>query len=349
MTKLNEPVSMRLCMFTPYTLKQRSMYLMETLIDVVIPTRNRGDLIVETLESLLENKQDCIAIWVIDQSEGDETRKAIKGFLQDRRVHYIKSDQEGSNFARNLGIFVGQAPIVAFTDDDCVVDSHWILETLRAFEDENVDAVFGRVIDRSVGLSGETVTNGIKIAVKDEPEREVYFGNRFKLDFGHGACMAFRREMLEGIDGFDPLLGNGGPLKSWPEKDIGYRILQNKGTIVYEPHVVVHHKQWRSWEGVKATQRNYGFGAGAIAARYLKSGDVGGLYLMGEWLLDQGVRQVLSGILKWRSWQKISAGLIQIIYPFPGFIVGLTYPSRESLFDEDAFFVPSLTKLAAEE
>ncbi|MEM9774529.1 MAG: glycosyltransferase family 2 protein [Chloroflexota bacterium] len=321
---------------------------METLIDVVIPTRNRGDLIVETLESLLENKYTGMAIWVIDQSEGDGTRKAIKSFLQDRRVHYIKSDEKGSNIARNLGIFVGQAPIVAFTDDDCVVDSHWILETLRTFEDEKVDAVFGRVIDRSIGLPGETVTDGIKIAVKDDPERKVYFGNRFQLDFGHGACMAFRREILEHIDGFDPLLGNGGPLKSWPEKDIGYRILQNKGTIVYEPHVVVHHKQWRSWEGVKATQRNYGFGAGAIAARYLKNGDLGGLYLMIEWLLDQGARQVLSGIFKWRSWQKISAGLIQVIYPFPGFVMGLRYPSRQSSFSDEGYYFPSMARLTPE-
>ncbi|MEM8859974.1 MAG: glycosyltransferase family A protein [Chloroflexota bacterium] len=321
---------------------------MKTSIDVVIPTRNRGDLIVETLDSLIANNRPDVAIWIIDQSEGDATRKAIKSFLSDRRVHYIKSDKKGSNIARNLGIFLGQAPIIAFTDDDCIVDSHWIIETLRAFEDKKVDAVFGRVIDQSVGLPGEDVTTGIKIAVKDDPVRKVYFGNRFQLDFGHGACMAFRRTMLEKIDGFDPLLGNGGPLRSWPEKDIGYRILQNKGKIVYEPNVVVHHKQWRSWEGVKATQRNYGYGAGAIAARYLKDGDVGGIYLMIEWLLDQGVRQVLSGIIKWRSWQKISAGLIQLIYPFPGFIVGLSYPSRRTADLEDAYIEPQITKLSAE-
>lgn len=303
----------------------------ETLIDVVIPTRNRGNLIVETVESLINITQTDVAIWIIDQSEGDETHEAISRYLDDERLHYIKSDQKGSNIARNLGISVGEAPIVAFTDDDCVVDINWVLEILQAFKDQTVDAVFGRVVDHSIGLAGETVTEGIRIAVKDDPKRQVFSGNRFKLDFGHGACMAFRRTMLEKINGFDPLLGNGGPLKSWPERDIGYRILKSKGTIVYEPNIFVHHKQWRSWEGVKATQQNYGFGAGAIAARYLKSGDLGGVYLMLEWLVDQGVRQVLSGIFKWRSWQKILAGLIQIIYPFRGFIVGLMYPARESL------------------
>ena len=52
-----------------------------------------------------------------------------------------------------------------------------------------------------------------------------------------------------------------------------------------------------------------------------------------EWLIDQGVRQVVSGIVKWRSWQKISAGLIQLIYPIPGFIAGLRYPAALKGYD----------------
>ncbi len=301
-------------------------YLSQTL-DIVIPTRNRKEMILETLESLLTNQHADFAIWVIDQSDNRETDKAIHTHLSDERLNYVRSDKQGSNLARNLGISLGQAPLIAFTDDDCILAENWVEETVQAFEQSTFDAVFGRVIDQSIGLPGDNVTAGIKVAVKNDPERREYKDNRFRLDFGHGACMAFRRKTLERLGGFDPLLGNGGPLRSWPERDMGYRILHSGGTIVYEPNVVVHHKQWRSWHGVKSTMRNYGFGAGAVAARYLKKGDLGGLYLMLEWQLDQGVRQVLSGVLKWRSWQKILAGLIQIVYPLYGFCVALTYPA----------------------
>lgn len=303
------------------------MYFYSQTLDIVIPTRNRREMILETLESLLANPQPDIAIWVIDQSDQNGTYKAIKDQLADERINYVRSDQKGSNVARNLGISLGQAPLIAFTDDDCVVADNWVQETLAAFEQADIDAVFGRVIDQSIGLPGDNVTAGIKIAVKNDPDRKVYKDNRFRLDYGHGACMAFRRKTLDRLGGFDPLLGNGGPLRSWPERDIGYRILHSGGTIVYEPKVVLHHKQWRSWKGVKATMRNYGFGAGAVAARYLKKGDLGGLYLMIEWQLDQGARQVLSGIIKWRSWQKIWAGLIQMAYPIYGFCVALMYPA----------------------
>ncbi|MFT5196601.1 MAG: glycosyltransferase involved in cell wall biosynthesis [Cellvibrionaceae bacterium] len=299
---------------------------MKSIIDIVVPTYNRGDLILETVESLLATDHTDISIWIIDQSADDLTEKTISPLLTDNRLNYVHSVKKGSNLARNLGISLGQAPIVAFTDDDCIVDTQWIGTTLEAFEQAKVDAVFGRIIDQSIGLPGEQITDGLKIAVKDDPVRKLFHGNRFKLDFGHGANMAFRRCVLDSIFGFDPLLGNGGPLRSWPEKDIGYRILAKNGMILYEPDMIIYHKQWRSWSGIKVTQRNYGFGAGAIGARYLKNGDWGGIYLMFEWMVDQGVRQVISGILKWRSWQKISAGLIQIFYPIPGFFEGLKHP-----------------------
>ena len=301
---------------------------MEANIDIVVPTCNRGDLILETIQSLLASSRSDFTVWIVDQSADDRTKDAVSPLLPNPRLNYIHSSKKGSNLARNYGIALGSAPLVAFTDDDCLVEIDWLDAIIEAFEDQNIDAVFGRVVDQSFGLAGESVTGGIRIAVKDEPDREIFHGNRFKLNFGHGANMAFRRSTLEAVYGFDPLLGVGGPLRSWPERDIGYRILAQNGTILYEPKMGVHHKQWRSWEGVKSTQKNYAYGAGAVAARYLKSGDMGGLYLLVEWILDQGVRQVLSGIIKWRSWQKISAGLIQIFYPLPGFIAGLQYPHR---------------------
>ena len=51
-----------------------------------------------------------------------------------------------------------------------------------------------------------------------------------------------------------------------------------------------------------------------------------GAYILIEWLLDQGVRQILSGLLKWHSTQKIEVGFAQLIYPWRGLIDGVKYP-----------------------
>ena len=49
-------------------------------------------------------------------------------------------------------------------------------------------------------------------------------------------------------------------------------------------------------------------------------------------MLDQGVRQILSGLLKWHDRQKIEIGLLQLIYPWLGLVQGVRYPiDRQSL------------------
>src|SRR4029079_18306578 len=103
------------------------------------------------------------------------------------------------------------------------------------------------------------VSPAIRLAVKDFPERQEVAGNRFRLDFGHGANMGLRRDAYQAVGGFDLLLGCGGPLRAWPERDIGYRILSRGGRIIYTPEDVVHHRQWREWTEGRRTFRNTAF------------------------------------------------------------------------------------------
>jgi hypothetical protein len=150
--------------------------------------------------------------------------------------------------------------------------------------------------------------------------------------------MGLRRDALHAVGGFDGMLGCGGPLRAWPERDLGYRILSKGGRIVYTPAAVVHNRHWRDWPEMRRTFLNYAFGTGAAAGKYLRSGDWGGAYLLVEWLLDQGVRQALSGLLKWRSRQKIEVGLLQMIYPWVGLVHSLRYPvdRKRLLYDGPA-------------
>jgi hypothetical protein len=168
--------------------------------------------------------------------------------------------------------------------------------------------------------------DAITVAVKDSPRRQVFQGNRFNLGFGHGANMGFRREALRQIGNFDELLAAGAELRSWPERDIGYRILARGGRIVYAPDALIHHRHWRDWLKLRRTYRDYAFGAGAAVGKYLRCGDWGSLYLLAEWLVDQGLRQVVFGAPKWRSWQKVQVGLLQLTYPWVGLVHSLRYP-----------------------
>ena len=250
----------------------------------------------------------------------------------------------GANFARNEGLVKGKAELIAFIDDDCRADTEWLGHLVSELVQPNVKVVFGRVLPddepQNTSTTGEpSVSKSIPMALKDTTERCVYEHNRFDLSFGHGANMGWRKSALLGIGGFDGQIGAGGPLGTWDERDAGYRILsQEDGRIVYTPHAIVHHRHWRGWKEVRKAYKGYAIGLGASAIKYLRCGDWGSLYLFVDWLVDQGIRQILSGIFKWQSWQKIQVGWLQVIYPWVGVVQGLKYPvdRKYVLYKSDA-------------
>jgi GT2 family glycosyltransferase len=281
-------------------------------------------MIDTAIASIRSSTWTSFSLWIVDQSEDDATERAVMRHVnEDERVHYIHIDERGASLARNIGASAGTAPYILFTDDDCRVREDWISAMVNELRCGETWAVFGQVIpDESfpqpVVRSAQAVNDGITIAVKVTPEREVYQGQRFNLGFGHGANMGMSRHYYEQLSGFDEELGAGGRFRAWEDRDLGYRVLAQNGRIVYTPRAIIYHRHWRQWNDVRRTYRNYAIGAGATAAKYLRCGDLGGGYLLLEWLLDQGVRQVLSGLIKWRSWQKVTIGVLQLVYPWVG-------------------------------
>jgi GT2 family glycosyltransferase len=301
-------------------------------VDVIIPTYGRGKLIDVTITSIRQSSNPNFTLWIVDQSPDGRTRDAVMAHAAlDPRVRYIHIDTPGASLARNTGVTAGEMPYVLFTDDDCRVAPDWIDEMLAELRSDMVCAVFGRVIPdgeyrAEQPARSQRVSHAITIALKDSAQREVYQSNRFNLGFGHGANMGFRRTCYTERGGFDELLGAGGRFPAWEERDLGYRLLAGKGRIIYTPRATVYHRHWRGWSEVKRTYRNYAIGTGAVAGKYLRCGDIGGGYILLEWLIGQGLRQVLSGAVKWRSWQKVMIGLLQLIYPWVGLFRSLRSP-----------------------
>jgi GT2 family glycosyltransferase len=308
------------------------------MTDVVVCTRGRAELLDLAVSSILRSDHTDFDLWVIDQSDDAETRDAVlRHGSGNPRIHYHGTRTRGLDMARNEGVRLTSAPHILFTDDDCLVEPSWLGTMLRELDSAATWAVFGRVVpseDPRVRLPSaeiQKVSPGTPMAMKDSPIYRVYEGSRLDLGFGHGANMGFRRDRLLEVGGFDPLLGTGSPLRSFPERDLGYRMLKRGARIVYTPDAIVHHMHWRSWEQTRRTYRDYAIGAGATAGKYVRCGDPAGFYILAEWLVDQGLRQIASGVLKWRSRQKIEVGLLQLLYPWVGLYMGSKYPVDRKL------------------
>ena len=295
-------------------------------IDIVISTYRRGDKIDATIASIRQSTYTHFRLTILDQSEDDRTERCVaRHCTEDTRIRYIRVPLSSSSATRNIGVQFASSPIVLFTNDDCTVHPDWIQELVREFQGEHVWMAFGRVLPGQPD-SGANLSDQLVLAVKDSRQRRSYGTNRLDLGFGHGHNMAVCRERFLEIGGFDELLGAAGTLGSWDERDLGYRAMKQGGHIRYTPAAVVYHNHWQNWDGVERSYRNYGIGAGAAAAKYMRLGDLGGVFILGEWLFSQGLRQVVSGLIKWHSWPRARVGFMQLVYPWQGIARSLRYP-----------------------
>lgn len=126
-------------------------------ISIVVPTFNRPDSLNNTLESLCKQTypKDKYEIIICDDSTTDETMNLVNKFIQknENNIRYIKANSttKGPANARNIGIKASLAPIVGFTDDDCIVSENWI---------ENANQIFQNCGDQICGLYGKVTTIG---------------------------------------------------------------------------------------------------------------------------------------------------------------------------------------------
>jgi glycosyltransferase involved in cell wall biosynthesis len=86
------------------------------LISAIIPTFNRGWIVCQAVESVLDQNYPNIETIVIDDGSTDDTAKKLSPYLN--RITYIKQENKGVSAARNLGIKKSSGQYTAFLDSD---------------------------------------------------------------------------------------------------------------------------------------------------------------------------------------------------------------------------------------
>jgi GT2 family glycosyltransferase len=87
-------------------------------VSVVVPTRDRADLVGETIDGLLAQTHPAAEIIVVDDGSTDDTASVVKGF--DAPVRYHRVERVGPSAARNAGVSLSRSPWIAFCDSDDV-------------------------------------------------------------------------------------------------------------------------------------------------------------------------------------------------------------------------------------
>lgn len=245
-------------------------------VAIVIPTGGRSAQLDRCLDSVRAHAAEASEVLIVDNRPGrGETAQVVaRHRALDDRIRYIAEPRPGSSVARNRGISETRAEILAFTDDDVVLDPGWLKYLVGGFADSEVSVVTGLVLplelitaaqkrfEQYAGFSKGLRRRTYDMAAQRASERVLYpyWGGVF----GSGNSVAFRRSALLAAGGFDPALGAGSPALAGADIEAMSQAILRGGRLLYEPRSLCWHEHRREDRALARQIYNYGAGLTAL-------------------------------------------------------------------------------------
>lgn len=252
----------------------------QPLVTVAVCTRDRATHLSECLDSLKSLNYPALDLLLVDNAPSTEaTRLLVHRDYPD--IRYVLEPRPGLDWARNRAIREAHGEIIAFTDDDVIVDPGWVTALVPVFvEDAEVMAVTGLVVPYELETEAQVLL-----------ERRRGFGRGFMqrtygkerqgrsrvarrharaFEMGTGANMAFRRNVFTRVGLFDTALDVGTVTEGGGDLEMFFRVLKSGCKLVYEPSAMVRHCHRRRHAQLRTQLSGWSIGYGAYLIRSLR-------------------------------------------------------------------------------
>jgi O-antigen biosynthesis protein len=247
-------------------------------VSVVVCTYNGAGTLRQTLEGL--QRLDYPAYDVIVVDDGSTDASAVIAGEYD--VELIRTPNRGLSCARNTGLQAASGEIVAYIDDDAYPDSHWLKHLATTFRSTRYAGVGGpNLPPRGDGPIAECVANapgGPTHVLLSDTEAEHL----------PGCNMAFRRDCLAAVGGFDPQFRVAGD-----DVDICWKLQENGFTLGFSPAAIVWHHRRNSVRAYWKQQKGYGRAEAMLERTWPEKYNTAGHITWGGRIYGRGLQYVL--------------------------------------------------------
>lgn len=224
------------------------------LVSVIVCTRNGSSRIRACIDSLLRLRGNVEPIIVNDGSTDDTSQIVRQHFPQ---VRLLDLPPSGLSAARNAGAAIAQGEILAYTDDDCLVDEDWILHLCEKFQHGTFAAVGGpNIPPPSQSLQEMIVTHAGGAAAH-------VMLDDLLAEHIPGCNLAVTAQAFHRIGGFDPQFRTAGD-----DVDFCWRLLDAGLKIGFAPTAFVWHHRRQSITAYIKQQRGYGKAEALLIAKH---------------------------------------------------------------------------------
>jgi glycosyltransferase involved in cell wall biosynthesis len=218
---------------------------------IVIPTYGRPESLERLVRSLtgLAYPSDRFEVVVVDDGGPVDLETRLVPYRDRLNLTMLWQPNEGPGAARNVGARKAQGRYLAFTDDDCVVDSGWLRALAGALGSADRAICGGRTLNR---LEGNIYCEATQLLVEYlfahyNPTRT--FGAFFPTN-----NMSVSREGFLEIGGFD------GSLRFGEDRDLCYRWAARGYAFLDAPDAVVRHAHGLTFASFLRLHHCYGEG-----------------------------------------------------------------------------------------
>ena len=236
------------------------------LCSIVIATRDRPALVVDTVRSILAGTHVPEEIVVVDQSSHVD---AGLGTLVDGRpevLTLVRMGGAGLTRARNTGAAQARYDALVFVDDDMSAHPGWLASLLAGLgAPDDREVVTGRVVAGAPERRGAFVPSTAEELLRAE------YNGRIDRDVLAGGNVALWRAALDEVGPWDERLGAGAAYPAADDNDLGFRLLEAGYRIVYLPEALLYHRAWRPRWIYPVVRWRYGRGKAGFYMKHARA------------------------------------------------------------------------------
>ena len=149
------------------------------LVSVILPTRNRADLIVRSIDSVIKQTYTNWELIIWDDGSTDNTKEIIDSY-KDPRIRYFYDSNHGAHYARNQAMVISQGKYIAFLDsDDAWMEDKLLVQIKFMLANPDLDLVFTNFINIGIatnetGDGFDQCKNAMTILEKEKVGEDLY-------------------------------------------------------------------------------------------------------------------------------------------------------------------------------
>jgi len=283
----------------------------EPTITVLVPCMNEEAVVRQTIERVFSSGYPAGKLEVVCVNDGSKDNTLNEMLAAQTR--HITTENRGLSSARNTGMREAKGEIVAYIDDDAWPDPHWLTYLAATFLRTSHVGVGGpNIPPPDDGPIAHCVANApggpIHVLLTDQEAEHI-----------PGCNMAFRKDALEAVGGFDHTFRIAGD-----DVDLCWRLQERGWTLGFSAAAMVWHRRRNSVKTYLKQQKNYGKAEAYLEKKWPEKYNAAGHIPWAGRLYFKGFEQLL-GSLRGRVYQGTwGSALFQSIYqPAPNLLASL--------------------------